>query len=138
MEFPAYIVTWCVVLVSVFALPLVLAFLFHRFMKQAKARTFSLFTLFLTACVVTLFLFCTPIHVPAEFVPYVSAENKTEMRDLSGGIYTTDLPLIPLGFVVTDADEDGITYRIRYFPLGDMVQRLSHDGAHEIIAPLRQ
>ncbi len=138
MEFSAYIVLWGAVIVSVLALPLFLVFLFHRFLKQPQARTFSVFTVLLTACVVVLFLFFTPIHTPAEFVPYISTENKAEMRNLSGGIYTANMPLIPVVFEVTDADEAGITYRIRYFPFGDMVQRFSHDGAHEIITPLWQ
>lgn len=104
---------------------------FFVYFKQKKKKVFAILLL-LCLCIelVSLgYLANNPIWIcPTEYREFISAEKKASLIGCNSGIYSKQIPVIPICIVVKYADEDEVVVVTSCFAFGHTELESGPDG----------
>lgn len=118
MEFLLRGIMWFILLVSIFFVPVCLFIFLSKYCKKSFVLCVSVFVL-----VVYLFtlisLSSNPfVMVPSEYQDYVDELKREEIQSYNSGMYSMNIPFIPIVIHVQEASDEYIRVSTTYFPFG--------------------
>lgn len=128
---------WLIQLIAVFLIPGSLLLLCYKLCyKKFFSKTF------LYACIIIVLIFsillgtyltAPKVFVPEEYQAYVATEMLQEIQRCNSGIYSKNIPVIPLYIKVIYADETIIRVRTFYYLFGTTEMVLGGTDAPSVI-----
>lgn len=129
---------WLIQLIAVFLIPgSLLLFCYKKFSSKT----------FLYACIIIVLIFsillgtcltAPKVFVPEEYQAYVDTEMLQEIQRCNSGIYSKNIPVIPLYIKVIDANETTIRVRTFYYLFGTTEMVLGGTDAPSVIKNIRE
>lgn len=119
------ILMWLILIASILLVPICLFVLLKRYIKWKGALIISISVVLL--CLLTLgTLNSNPIViVPSEYQMYVEDSEKEMIQSYTSGIYSMNIPFVPICVNVLYADENTSKVSTIYFPFGSTTMLIS-------------
>lgn len=118
MEFFLRGIMWFILLLSIFFIPVCLFLFLSKYFSKRIVLGVSSFIL-------VAYLFCLSflsskpfVFVPSEYQDYVDELKREEIQSYNSGMYSMNIPFIPIVIHVQEASDEYIRVSTTYFPFG--------------------
>ena len=119
---------YAVLILAVCIVAVVLSLCFPKGRKKSKNLCMLLLCLAFEIAGLII-LSCRPVLIcPEEYRAYVTEEDRNEIIGYNSGLYSLNIPFVPLCIVVKSADDEEILVETRYFPFGHTEMAVNDDG----------
>ncbi len=124
---------WLIQLTAIFGLPVLLIFVCRKNFSPKIFVCISIVVVFIFSILLGTCLTAPKVFVPEEYQAYVDAEMLQKIQHCNNGIYSKNIPVIPLYIKVIYADETIIRVRTFYYLFGTTEMVLGGTDAPSVI-----
>lgn len=124
---------WLIQLIAIFGLPVLIIFVCRKTFSRKIYICTSIVVVFIFSVLLRTCLTAPKVFVPEEYQVYVDAEILQKIQQCNNGIYSKNIPVIPLYIKVIDADETTIRVRTFYYLFGTTEMVLGGTDAPSVI-----